>query len=156
MAHGLLIPQLAGEVFRLIATGDCFVKQRILVVDDEVIIGETLKACLETQGFAVSTAIDAAGLVVRLDSEAYELVILDLALADADGLEVLEMMKQRYPRLPVLILTGMGYDDELMREAVRLHADGYMSKTVAMPHLVAEVRRILRGSKPANKVMIAT
>ncbi|MGV3755979.1 MAG: response regulator transcription factor [Verrucomicrobiota bacterium] len=126
-------------------------KQRILVVDDEAIIGETLKAYLEAQGFEISVLTDATGLVSILDSEFYELVILDLALADADGLEVLELLKEKHPKLPVLILTGMGYDDELMREAKRLRADGYMSKTVALPHLVAEVRRILRGASAAVK-----
>lgn len=126
-------------------------KQRILVVDDETIIGETLKAYLEAQGFEVSILTDAVGLVQKLDTEAYELVILDLALADSDGLEVLEVLKDGHPRLPVLILTGMGYDDELMREAMRLRADGYMSKTVALPHLVTEVRRILRGADAVCK-----
>jgi DNA-binding response OmpR family regulator len=137
----------------LIVNRETQVKQRILVVDDEKIIGETLEAYLETQGFEVSVITDAVGLVSKLDTEAYELVILDLALADADGLEVLELLKHERPGVPVLILTGMGYDDDLMREAKRLRADGYMSKTVALPHLVAEVRRILRNSNSAVKAM---
>jgi len=126
------------------------VKQRILIVDDEDIIGETLKAYLETHDFEVSFMTDAVELVLKLDSEVYHLVILDLALADTDGLEVLEMLKLRFQQLPVLILTGMGYDDELMNEAMRLRADGYVSKTMALPHLLAEVRRILRGINPAK------
>lgn len=125
-------------------------KQRILIVDDEDIIGETLKAYLETHDFEVSFMTDAVELVLKLDSEVYHLVILDLALADTDGLEVLEMLKLRFQQLPVLILTGMGYDDELMNEAMRLRADGYVSKTMALPHLLAEVRRILRGINPAK------
>ncbi len=126
-------------------------KQRILIVDDETIIGETLKAYLETHGFETDILTDAVGLSQKLDSEAFNLVILDLALADADGLEVLEMLKQTHARLPVLILTGMGYDDELMREAMRLRADGYMSKTAALPQLVSEIRRILRVTAPVGK-----
>ncbi len=125
-------------------------KQRILIVDDEDIIGETLKAYLETHDFEVSFMTDAVELVLKLDSEVYHLVILDLALADTDGLEVLEMLNLRFQQLPVLILTGMGYDDELMNEAMRLRADGYVSKTMALPHLLAEVRRILRGINPAK------
>ena len=125
-------------------------KQRILIVDDEDIIGETLKAYLETHDFEVSFMTDAVELVLKLDSEVYHLVILDLALADTDGLEVLEMLNLRFQQLPVLILTGMGYDDELMNEAMRLRADGYLSKTMALPHLLAEVRRILRGINPAK------
>jgi two-component system, OmpR family, response regulator QseB len=129
------------------------VKQRILIVDDEYIIGETLKAYLDTHGFEAVIMTDAVALNQKLDSEVFNLVILDLALADADGLEVLEMLKQTHARLPVLILTGMGYDDDLMREAMRLRADGYMSKTAALPQLVSEIRRILRmTTAPASKV----
>ncbi len=123
-------------------------KQRILIVDDEDIIGETLKAYLENHNFEASYLTDAVNLVSKLDSEVCDLVILDLALADTDGLEVLEMLKLRNQQLPVLILTGMGYDDELMNEAMRLRADGYVSKTMALPHLLAEVRRILRVTSP--------
>jgi DNA-binding response OmpR family regulator len=120
------------------------VKQRILVVDDERIIGETLKNYLEASGFEVITQTTARNITAVLADDAFNLVILDLALADADGLEVLEIIKHGNPQLPVLILTGMGYDDELMREAMRLRADGYMSKTVALPQLLGEIRRILR------------
>lgn len=127
-------------------------KQRILVVDDEEIIGETLQTYLESSGFEVVTKTTARDVVSILGSGVYDLVILDLALADADGLEVLELIKQKHPRIPVLILTGMGYDDELMKEAMRLHADGFMSKTVALPQLVCEIRRILRGPTVYGKV----
>lgn len=129
-------------------------KQRILIVDDEDIIGETLESYLETHGYEVESTTEAVGLVEKLDNEVYNLVILDLALADADGLEVLEVVKQTHPRLPVLILTGMGYDDELMKEAMKLRADGYMSKTVALPHLATEVRRILRTAGSGSQASI--
>lgn len=128
-------------------------KQRILVVDDEEIIGETLQSYLQTCGFEVVTKMTAEEIVPILGDSVFHLVILDLALADADGLEVLDVIKHKYPQVPVLILTGMGYDDELMKEAMRLRADGYMSKTVALPQLLSEIRRILRGPALAvNKV----
>jgi len=127
------------------------VKQRILVVDDEEIIGETLLSYLQASGFEVVTKTTAQDIVQIMGDSVFDLVILDLALADADGLEVLDIIKHKYPSVPVLILTGMGYDDELMKEAMRLHANGYMSKTVALPQLLSEIRRILRGSAMAVK-----
>lgn len=126
-------------------------KQRILVVDDEEIIGETLLSYLQASGFEVITKTTAQDIVQIMGDSVFDLVILDLALADADGLEVLDIIKHKYPSVPVLILTGMGYDDELMKEAMRLHANGYMSKTVALPQLLSEIRRILRGSTMAVK-----
>lgn len=125
-------------------------KPRILVLDDEDVIGETLGAYLETKGLQVVAITSAYELFPKLESEVFNLVILDLALPDSDGLELLESVKNSYPNLPVVILTGMGYDDELMKEARRLKADGYVSKTVALPQLLSEIRRILRG--PANTV----
>ncbi len=151
LARALLLVVTSTFNPRAITDGDP-VKQRILIVDDEEIIGETLQTYLQSSGFEVVTKMTAKDIVPILGDSVFNLVILDLALADADGLEVLEIVKHKYPSLPVLILTGMGYDDELMKEAMRLRADGYMSKTVALPQLLSEIRRILRGPFVGHKV----
>jgi DNA-binding NarL/FixJ family response regulator len=78
-----------------------------------------------------------------------DLMILDIALPDADGLELLESMKAAHPNLPVVMLTGMGFDDELLSEALRRKASGYISKTLPLDQLLMEIRRILKSSEPA-------
>jgi DNA-binding NtrC family response regulator len=86
-------------------------------------------------------ASDARRLV---DEVPLNLVILDIALADADGLELLESIKQAHPQLPVIMLTGMGYDDELLQEALQKGASGYISKTLSLDQLLMEVHRTLK------------
>jgi DNA-binding NarL/FixJ family response regulator len=70
-------------------------------------------------------------------------MILDIALPDADGLELLEKVKTSHPNLPVIMLTGMGFDEDLVSEALAKKASGYVSKTLPLDQLLMEIRRAL-------------
>ncbi|HSH96403.1 MAG TPA: response regulator [Roseimicrobium sp.] len=118
-------------------------KQQILVVDDEAPIRDLLSSYFTKRGYEVTTASTADEAVRLSDEIALNLMILDIALADADGLEVLEKIKSAHPNLPVIILTGMGFDDDLLKEALRKKASGYVSKTLPLDQLLMEVRRTL-------------
>ncbi len=117
--------------------------QRILVVDDEAPIRELLSSYFLKRGYQVSTAASATEALRALDESPVDLTILDIALADADGLELLESIKKSHPKLPVIILTGMGFDDELLKEALAKKASGYVSKTLPLDQLLMEVRRVI-------------
>jgi len=116
--------------------------QRILVVDDEAPIRELLSSYFQKRGYAVSAASNGAEAMRSLDELSIDVMILDIALADADGLELLETIKMDHPKLPVIILTGMGFDDELLKEALEKKASGYVSKTLPLDQLLMEVRRV--------------
>jgi DNA-binding NtrC family response regulator len=118
--------------------------QHIMVVDDEVHIRELLASYFQKRGYDVTTAGTAEQALQLSDEIAIHLMILDIALADADGLEVLERVKGAHPNLPVIILTGMGFDEELLKEALRKNASGYVSKTLPLDQLLLEVRRVLK------------
>lgn len=119
-------------------------KEHILVVDDEAPICELLSSFFRKRGYEVTTASTASEALRLADEVALQLMILDIALADADGLELLGKIKSAHPNLPVIILTGMGFDDELLQEALEKKASGYVSKTLPLEQLLAEVRRTLR------------
>jgi DNA-binding NtrC family response regulator len=68
---------------------------------------------------------------------------MDIVLPDADGMEVLSAVKQNHPNLPVVMLTGIGFDEELLQEAKERGAVGYVSKTLPLDQLLMEVRRVL-------------
>ncbi|MEW6306194.1 MAG: response regulator [Verrucomicrobiota bacterium] len=118
--------------------------QHILVVDDEAPICDLLSSFFRKRGYEVSTATSAEEALRLADEIAIQLMILDIALADADGLEVLERVKGSHPNLPVIILTGMGFDEELLKEARSKNASGYVSKTLPLDQLLLEVRRVLK------------
>lgn len=119
-------------------------KHHILVVDDEAPICDLLSNFFRKRGYEVSTAATAPEALRLADEVTLHLVILDIALADADGLELLGKVKSAHPNLPVIILTGMGFDDELLQEALQKKASGYVSKTLPLEQLLSEVRRTLK------------
>lgn len=117
--------------------------RRILVVDDELAIRDLLHDVLHRRGFEVVRAATAAEALDFAEESRFDLVILDIALEDADGLELLATFKERNQNQQVLMLTGLGFDDELTQEALEKGAAGCLSKTAPMTQLAEEVQRIL-------------
>ena len=119
-------------------------KQHLLVVDDEPPIRELLASYFTKHGYDVTTAADATETMRLADEVPLNLVILDVLLPDSDGLEVLEKLKSAHPNLPIIIITGIGFDEELLQEAIQKGASGYVSKTLPLDQLLMEVRRTLK------------
>jgi DNA-binding response OmpR family regulator len=123
----------------------------ILVVDDEVAIRNVLRDFLLKRGYAVTCAGTAKEAQQLLDHLSFQLIILDVALEDADGLDLLVIFKKKYPLLPVMMLTGLGFDDELIQESLAKQASCCISKISPLDELLQEVRRVLgdnAGSPP--------
>jgi DNA-binding NtrC family response regulator len=118
-----------------------------LVVDDEASIRDLLAEFFRKRGYKVSTASNPKEALSLTDSVPLNLVILDVLLDDKDGMEVLEDIKEKHPNLPVIIMTGIGYDEELLKEARDKGAAGYLSKTLPLDQLLMEVHRILNHFK---------
>jgi DNA-binding response OmpR family regulator len=119
-------------------------RQNILVVHDELEVRQLMHAFLERRGYHVVTAatdLEALHLAGEMN---FDLAIFDVALSEADGLELLATFKQLHPSLPVIMLTGMGYDDELLQEALEKGADAYVAKTLPLDQILMEVHRALR------------
>ncbi len=123
-------------------------KTRILVVDDEAPIRELLAAYLTKYGYEVVTAASGAEAQRLADGETVHLAILDVVLPDTDGMELLAQLKQGHPNLPAVLLTGIGFDEELLQEAQRCGAAGYVSKALPLDQLLMEVRRVLKYTAP--------
>jgi DNA-binding NtrC family response regulator len=118
-------------------------KQHLLVVDDEAPIRELLSTYLKRNGYEISAAVDAAEAERLLADKSFDLAILDVLLPDSDGLDLLQRIKAAHPRLPVIIMTGIGFDEELLQEAIHKGAAGYLSKTAPLDQLLMEVQRAL-------------
>src|SRR5687768_16833087 len=119
-------------------------KQHILVVDDEPPIRELLASYFKKHGYDVTTAADAIETMRLADEVPLHLVILDVLLPDSDGLEILEQLKSAHPNLPIIIMTGIGFDEELLQESIQKGASGYVSKTLPLDQLLMEVHRTLK------------
>lgn len=117
---------------------------RILVVDDEPHIRRVLSSILGTRGFEVVEATDGLEGLTAFESGDVDLVILDLLMPGASGLEVLAKIRtdSRTPRTPVIILTAKGQDTD--REAALAGgADDFLTKPFSPMKLIARIEEIL-------------
>ena len=121
--------------------------QRILIVDDEAQIRELLSIYLVKQGFTVATAATSEETLRLLRETPTDLVVLDIGLADEDGLKVLADIKKHHPNLRVVMLTGMGFVEDLLQEAHQKGADGYVSKVLPLDELLMAIQRTFRPSR---------
>ena len=121
-------------------------KTHILVVDDESQIRELLSLYLRKQGYDVSTASSSAETLSCLSTQPVNLVVLDIGLAQEDGLRLLEHLKASHPEVRVIMLTGMGFVEDLLQEAHDKGADGYVSKVLPLDELLIAIERASHGN----------
>jgi two-component system OmpR family response regulator len=114
--------------------------QHILIVDDEEQIRELLSVYLRKQGFRVSCAASSQETLESLKQGPVDLVVLDIGLADEDGLKLLGEIKKSRPNLRVVMLTGMGFVEDLLQEAHQKGADGYVSKVLPLDELLMAIQ----------------
>lgn len=119
---------------------------RVLVVEDERKIAEALKMGLEAEGYQVVLAATGEEGFFCMNSESFDLLLLDRMLPGRDGLEILKTMRAKGFTLPVLVLTGR---DTVEDRVVGLDsgADDYLVKPFAFPELLARMRLLLRRGK---------
>lgn len=120
---------------------------RILIVEDEFSISNFMKTLLEGDGYTVEVATCAAQARAALDRAEYHVLLLDLGLPDADGLELLRELRQRYA-LPVIVVSARTEESEKV-VALDCGADDYITKPFGSPELLARIRAALRRAGPA-------
>jgi DNA-binding response OmpR family regulator len=120
-------------------------KRHILVVDDESEIRQLLSMYLQKQGYDVSTASTSSETLSCLAASPVDIVVLDIGLAQEDGLRLLENLKTSHPNVRVIMLTGMGFVEDLLQEAHDKGADGYVSKVLPLDELLIAIERTSQG-----------
>jgi len=121
-------------------------KGRILVVDDDAAIRESLEAFLGFEGYQVESAVDGAGGLAALETKAYDLVLLDLMLPDRSGLEVLEQLRRRDLETPVAVLTAYGSIENAV-QAIKLGANDFFTKPWNNDKLLLEIEKTIAGRR---------
>jgi two-component system OmpR family response regulator/two-component system response regulator QseB len=116
---------------------------RLLLVEDDRMIGESLRSALRLEGYAVDWVRDAAAAQSTLASERFDLVLLDLGLPKGDGLDVLRSMRDRHDATPAIVLTARdGLGDRVA--GLDAGADDYLVKPFELDELNARMRAVLR------------
>ena len=122
---------------------------RVLVVEDELKVANALREGLEGERFEVVVERTGEGAFFRVNTESFEVILLDLTLPGRDGLEILQALRQRGVKTPVLVLTAR---DSLQDRVTGLDtgADDYLIKPFAFAELLARIRALVRRGRVAE------
>lgn len=126
---------------------------RVLLVEDDAMIGEAVQAALKDASYAVDWIRDGATALSTLDSQHYDMTLLDLGLPGKDGLTVLASIRAKNNPIPLLIITARdGLDDRL--RGLDGGADDYVLKPFEMAELLARMRAVLRRKSGGSAPML--
>ncbi|WP_313384309.1 response regulator transcription factor [Chishuiella sp.] len=118
---------------------------KIMVVEDNDRVAALIKKGLQSQGYDVSSFMDAETAYFEISNNLYDLVITDIMLPHMNGINLSKKIKHLYPQLPILMLTALGSTDEKIN-GFDAGADDYMVKPFDMRELYVRVKVILNRS----------
>jgi DNA-binding response OmpR family regulator len=127
---------------------------RVLVVEDERKVADALRSGLEAEEYEVLVECTGEGAFVRITSEAFDVVVLDLGLPGRHGLEVLAAVRGRGIRVPVVVLTARdGIRDRVA--GLDAGADDYLVKPFAFAELLARIRALARRGRNTDSFQLS-
>ncbi|MFC1898053.1 response regulator [Candidatus Cloacimonadota bacterium] len=121
-------------------------KKHILIVDDEISIRELCKELLEEEGYKVTLAVDGQDAIEKMDFDAYDLFLIDMAMPRIGGFELMKMIKAKQPLAVIVILTGFSSIDGAVK-AVQAGAFQYLSKPINADELFNVVKSGIQYSQ---------
>ncbi|MEJ7778536.1 MAG: response regulator [Daejeonella sp.] len=114
---------------------------KILIAEDDELILKTLEYRLKKDGYQVITARDGREALEKIETQQPDLVISDIMMPYASGLEIIGTLREKYQKkIPIIILTTMGQED-IVLEAFKLGADDFITKPFSPNELSIRVRR---------------
>lgn len=146
------ITELAAESLHLQRTARVAGNPRILIIDDEAAIRESLDTLLTLEGFVVSMASDGTSGMELLSRNEYDLLLLDLALPGESGIDLLPRIVEMQPNLPVIMITAYGTVGNVV-DAIRAGAENFVQKPWDNEKLLADIRAAVARHRAEEEVI---
>jgi two-component system response regulator MprA len=124
-------------------------KSRVLVVDDDKAVRESLRRSLEFNGYDVVLAADGAEALAGIAAAAPDIVVMDVMMPRLDGIETTKALRKACNDLPILVLTARDAVGDRV-DGLDAGADDYLTKPFALQELLARIRALLRRAVPAE------
>jgi two-component system response regulator HydG len=128
-------------------------KKRILVIDDDEVVRDNLKAILELEGYNVDTAETGKDAILRTNKSFYNLALIYIHLPGMQGTELLPAMKETTPKMIKIVITGYA-SPENEEEAFKKGADHYIAKPVRIDDLLKTIKEHLKKQEEKGKPKI--
>ena len=125
---------------------------KILVVDDEVSVRNLLADFLKREDCLPTTCGSGEEALEILKKETFDVVLLDIKLSGMNGLEVLKEIRKNYASLPVVMITGFGFDEELIYKSKQLGCCGYIGKNIPMVKIIGTFKQFVKEAKTKGSV----
>jgi|SRR5579875_234291 len=126
---------------------------RLLIVEDERNLAESLKAGLQEKGYAVDVAHTGSDGFLMAENEQYDVIILDILLPEINGLEICQRLRRSGNNVPILMLTAKDTIDDLVM-GLDSGADDYLTKPFAFRELLARIRALVRRNSVTKDTII--
>jgi DNA-binding NtrC family response regulator len=125
---------------------------RILIIDDEAAIRESLETMLTLEGFSVTLATEGVSGMEQLARNQYDLLLLDLALPGESGMDLLPRIVEMYPTLPVIMITAFGTMGNVV-DAIRSGAENFVQKPWDNEKLLADIRVAIARHRAEEEIV---
>jgi two-component system response regulator AtoC len=122
-----------------------------LIIDDDPAVTKFLVTYLRQKGHSCHSLTDGFQTAAWLDLNDCEVAVVDLRMPTVDGLSLVKYLREMNSRLPIVVFTGAGYDEEQMHEALRAGANGYVSKNLPIEQLYCVLSRVLATCQQRNR-----
>lgn len=117
----------------------------ILIIEDDLTFSLMLTTWLGKKGFTASTAALVADAKRKIEGNNYDLILSDLRLPDGDGIQLLKWLNEKYPSLPLIMMTSYA-DIQTAVQAIKLGASDYIAKPLNPDELLSKIREIIKDS----------
>lgn len=124
---------------------------KVLVVDDEAPIRDLFNDLLKKENCTVKCVSSGEEALSLIDAEDFDVVLLDIKLTGISGLEALKKIKERKADLIVIMITGFGYDEELMAKSKEYGCSGYIGKNMQIPQMLGAFKLFTKTAKQKHK-----
>jgi len=135
-------------------TGGRVERERLLVVEDEQKVAAAVREGLQSEGYDVTVEMTGEAAFFRINTEPFELILLDLGLPGRDGLDILRAMREAGVATPVLVLTARDTVGDRV-QGLNSGADDYLVKPFAFAELLARIQAVLRRGRSAEPRRLA-
>lgn len=116
---------------------------RVLLVEDDIDLGDLLKQYLEVKNFSVRRVFDGIEARKELKENVYDILILDVMMPREDGFELAEKLQKQHPQLPFIFLTARKLKEDIIT-GLKLGADDYITKPFDVDELILRIQNILK------------
>lgn len=124
---------------------------KVLVVDDEAPVRDLFSDLLKKEQYMVECVSSAEDALDMIDKEDFDIVLLDIKLAGMSGLEALKKIKDAKPDLIVIMITGFGYDENLISKSKELGCSGYIGKNMPISQIISSFKLFAKAAKEKHK-----